>query len=69
MSAREQRSIEDADTSRWYRIGVLIGIANLLFIALVVVLLEYDLLVGLAFAIVVSVLGGIGITYYALRQR
>ena len=69
MSAREQHSIDGADTSKWYRIGVLIGIGNLLFIALVVVLLEYELLVGLAFAFVVSVLGGIAITYYALRQR
>lgn len=69
MPAREQHSVDGADTSRWYRIGVLIGIANLLFIALVVVLLQYELLVGLAFAVVVSVLGGIAVTYYALRQR
>lgn len=53
---------------KWLRFGIWIGIANLLFIVLIVVLLQYDPLWGLAAAIVLSILAGIAVTVWATRQ-
>ena len=57
------------EQQKWFRFGVLIAIANLLFIVAVVLLLEYDLVLGLTFAVVVSITSGLAITVWALSQR
>ena len=53
----------------WYRFGVLIAILHLVFLAVLLVLLQWDLVLGLVFAVVVSVVAGLAITVYALRRR
>ncbi len=69
MSRTDELGADDTDAEKWYRFGLLVGIANLVFIALVVGLLRVDLYLGLAFAIVLSVASGLAITLYALRRR
>ena len=69
MSWANELEADDTNAEQWYRFGLLVGIANLVFIALVVGLLRVDLYLGLAFAIVVSVGGGLAVTWYALADR
>lgn len=69
MEPQDPATGDNATASNWYRFGVVVGICNLAFIAILVVLLQYDLLVGVIFAVVVSVLSGLAITVYALGQR
>lgn len=58
-----------AEQYRWFRIGVLLAIANLVFIVIVVLLLAYDLVLGLTVAVVVSIATGAAVTVWALSQR
>ena len=69
MARTDELEADGTDTEEWYRFGVLVGIGNLVFIALVVALLRVDLYLGLAFAIVASVGGGLAVTWYALSRR
>lgn len=69
MVDRSLGMTDNAGASEWFRIGVLLALANLVFIAILVVLLAYDLLVGIVFAIAVSAIGGIAIIVYTLRRR
>lgn len=69
MDARDSRPGDAASTRKWYRLGLWIAVGNLVFIGLILVLLEYDPTLAIAFAVTVSILAGIGITVYALRWR
>lgn len=62
-------SIRENIPTGWLWVGAAIGIANVLFIALLVILLEYDPLVGLGVAVAASVGSGWVLTVLALGQR
>lgn len=53
---------------RWQRFGWLVGLANLVFILVLIVLLRVDVVLGLAFAIVGGAAGGFVVMFYALRR-
>ena len=59
----------NADQANWYRRGVYLALANLAFIATFLYLVQYDFWLGIGFAIVGSILGGIVITWLAIRVR
>ncbi|APX95618.1 hypothetical protein [Natronorubrum daqingense] len=54
---------------KWFLFGVVIGVAHLGFLALILVLVQIDLMLGLVVAVTLSVLSGIGITVFALWWR
>ena len=50
----------------WFRFGVVLAILQLAFLALVIGLLQVDVVLGLIAAVVLSTVGGIAITVYVL---
>ena len=53
---------------RWFWFGVILGVANLVFILVLVVLLHVDLMLGLAFAVVGGLVTGLAVMLYALQR-
>lgn len=52
--------------SKWLKFGVAIAVAQYAFLALLLILLRIDFHVAVTTALIVSVLGAIAITAYAL---
>ena len=50
----------------WFRFGVVLAILQLAFLALVIALLQIDVVLALIVAVVLSILGGIAIMVYVL---
>ncbi|WP_440769512.1 hypothetical protein [Natronorubrum sp. DTA28] len=50
----------------WFRFGVVLAILQLAFLALVIGLLQVDVVLGLIAAVTLSIVGGIAITVYVL---
>lgn len=51
------------ETRKWYRLGIVISIAWAVFVAMLLVVLEWNLTAGLAFAVVASVVFGVVFMY------
>lgn len=51
------------ETRKWYRLGIVISIAWAVFVAMLLVVLEWNLTTGLAFAVVASVVFGVVFMY------
>ena len=69
MARTDDDPFDISPDRHWYRFGVLIAILHLVFLGVLLVLLQWDLVLGLVFAVVVSVVAGLAITVYALRRR
>ncbi|WP_255193907.1 hypothetical protein [Natronobeatus ordinarius] len=51
---------------KWYRLGVAIAFLWAAFVVVLLFLLRIDQTIGLAFAVVASVLGGVALTLFVL---
>lgn len=51
---------------KWYRLGVALAFLWAAFVVVLLVLLEIDQTIGLAFAVVASVVGGVALTVFVL---
>jgi hypothetical protein len=63
------KNSEAAAQTWWYRFGVALAIAHLVFLVLLIALLRIDIALALAVAVLGSVVGGVAITVIALRRR
>lgn len=54
------------EQKKWYRLGVAIAFLWAVFVVVLVFLLQIDQTIGLAFAVVASVLGGVALTLFVL---
>jgi hypothetical protein len=53
----------------WFRFGLAVAVAHLVFLVILVVLLRIDVALALVVAVLASIVGGIAITVIALRRR
>lgn len=60
---------DQSSTARWYRFGVVVAMVHLAFLVVLIWLLRTDVVLGLAFAIVGGILGGVAIMLYVLYWR
>ncbi|SDJ87143.1 hypothetical protein [Natronorubrum texcoconense] len=70
MSASDANDPSDGPTvaveTGWFRFGVALAVLQLVFLALVIGLLQIDVVLGLIAAVTLSIVGGIAITVYVL---
>lgn len=64
-----ETDVEAADQREWYRFGVVLSLLWPVFVLAVVLLLGVDTVFALAFAVVVSTVGGVAVTLYLLYWR
>lgn len=68
---KEDPDIDPSNVSinqQWFRFGIAIGFLHLVFVGVLLVLLQWDLAFALVFAVVVSVVSGVGIMAYVRRN-
>lgn len=63
VTSSSNGSLVPSETRRWYRFGILAAIGWAVFVVVLLVLLEWNLVVGLVFAVVASVAFGVVFTY------
>lgn len=69
LTSVRQRDPEVTWHHHWAKVGVLIGMAHLLVLLVLTVLLDRDPALGIVFAVVASLIGGIVVVVYALRKK